>query len=194
MMLILKPRGPGNWAPVTMALEGKRVGVVGAGASAIQIVPRVAEVAEELVVFQRSAAHLVPREDRPYTDAERRRFARDPESLKAARAEMFWSMEANYAQRRMVPGIIDEARSAALGHLAAQVPDAALRAQLTPDYEIGCKRVLISNEYFPAFGRSNVHLETSALERFDGGTAVAASGVEYDLDVVILATVRRQLI
>lgn len=169
-------------------LEGKRVGVVGAGASALQIVPRVAEVASEVVVFQRSAAYVIPRQDRPYTDAERRRFARVPGAIEAERAEMFWGMEANFAQRRMVPDAIAQARDFALGHLASQVADAGLRARLTPDYEIGCKRVLISNEYFPSFVRANVQLETSALDRFEGDRAIAASGGEYELDVVILAT------
>lgn len=176
-----------QWNP-DVDLAGKRVGVAGAGASAIQIVPRMAETAAEVVVFQRSAAYVVPRADRPYRDSERRRFARVPGAIEAERAAMFWEMEANFAQRRMVPGAIDQAREVALGHLAAQVADPELRAQLTPDYEIGCKRVLISNEYFPAFTRENVHLETSALAGFEGDRVLAASGEEYELDVVILAT------
>ncbi|GAA1466410.1 flavin-containing monooxygenase [Microbacterium thalassium] len=176
-----------QWDP-SAQIEGKRVGVVGAGASAIQIVPRMAEAASEVVVFQRSAAYVIPREDRPYTDAERRRFARVPGAIAAEREEMFWANEANFAQRRMVEGAIDQAKDLALGHLADQVADPELRAALTPDYEIGCKRVLISNEYFPSFTKPNVTLETSALSHFDGTHAVAASGEAYELDVVVLAT------
>lgn len=176
-----------QWDP-SADLRGKRVGVVGTGASALQIIPRMAEMADEVVVFQRSACYVVPRADRPYTDAERRRFARDPEAITEAREQMFWDMEANFAQRRMVPEKLAEGKAMALGHLADQVADPELRAKLTPDYEIGCKRVLISNEYFPAFLRPNVTLETSGFKEFADGKAVATSGNAYELDALIMAT------
>ena len=170
------------------ALEGKRIGVVGSGASAIQIVPEMAKIASELVVFQRSAPYMIPRPDRAYTEGEKRLFARDPEAVPALRDELFWGGEFNFSQRRNVPRFVNEARKMALGHLAAQVADEDLRAKLTPNYEIGCKRVLISNEYFPALQRPNATLEASALKSVDGGRVTAASGAEYDLDVLIFAT------
>lgn len=172
----------------TADLTGKRIGVVGSGASALQIIPRMAEVASELVVFQRSAAYVVPRPDREYTDSERRQFARDPQTITETREQMFWEMEANFAQRRMVPAKIKEGIDMALGHLANQVADPELRAKLTPDYSLGCKRVLISNEYFPTFLKPNVTLETSAFKEFKDGKAVAVSGNEYDVDVLVMAT------
>lgn len=172
----------------SVSLEGKRVGVVGSGASAIQIVPELAKTASELVVFQRSAPYIVPRPDRAYSEAEKRTFARLPESMDALRSEIFWGGEYMYAQRRAVPTFVAEARNMALGHLADQVPDAALREKLTPNYEIGCKRVLIANNYFPVFNEDHVTLETSALATVDGSKAKAVSGNEYDLDILIFAT------
>lgn len=169
-------------------LEGKRIGVVGSGASAIQIVPQMQKIASELVVFQRTAPYMIPRLDRAFSEGERRLLARDPESLEALRSEIFWLGEFNFAQRRNIDRYIDEAKKFALDHLEAQVPDPELRAKLTPPYEIGCKRVLISNEYYPAVAAPNATLEASALARIDGGTAYGASGKGYDLDVLVFAT------
>lgn len=169
-------------------LDGKRIGVVGTGASAIQIIPQMAERASHLVVFQRSAPYLIPRPDRPYTDGEIRRFQRDPEAIPELRSDMFWGMENNYAQRRRIPRYIDEARTQSLKYLADSVPDETLRTKLTPDYEIGCKRVLISNDYYPTFLRPHVSLEPSALASIDGSSAISADGQRFDLDVLIFAT------
>ncbi|HEY0276478.1 MAG TPA: NAD(P)/FAD-dependent oxidoreductase [Paenirhodobacter sp.] len=171
-----------------VALEGKRIGVVGSGASAIQIVPEMAKRASEMVVFQRSAPYMIPRPDRAYSEGEKRLFSRDPEAIPALRDELFWGGEFNFSQRRNVPRFVNEARTMALGHLAAQVPDDDLRAKLTPNYQIGCKRVLISNEYYPALQRPNVTLEASALQAVEGGTVIAASGGRHDLDVLVFAT------
>ncbi|MCS0601399.1 NAD(P)/FAD-dependent oxidoreductase [Streptomyces sp. LP11] len=169
-------------------LAGKRVAVVGSGASAVQIVPEVAEAAAEVVVFQRSAPYVVPRPDRAYTDTEKRVFRRDPEAVPAHRAEIFWYLEAGYAARRAAPHQLAEAKAAARAHLERQVADPELRAALTPDYELGCKRVLISDTYYPALTRDHVRLEPSALAQLEPGTAVAASGARHAVDVVVLCT------
>ena len=169
-------------------LTGKRVAVVGSGASAIQIVPRLAEVAAEVVVLQRSAPYIVPRDERRYTDAERSLFRRLPDELDDYRAELFWKAEEAFAQRSGDPASTDRARRRALGHLAAQVPDPVIRELLTPDYEIGCKRVLISNDYYPAFSLPHVRLERSALAGVDGGTLITANGARHEVDVAVLAT------
>lgn len=169
-------------------LQGKRIGVVGSGASAIQIVPELARLASSMVVFQRSAPYLIPRANRSYTAAEKRLFARDPSLMHKLRADLFWTGETNFAQRRNVPRFVREAKDMALSHLHDQVADPALRAKLTPDYEIGCKRVLISNDYYPALTRDNVQLEASALARVEGNTAISADGRRYELDVLVCAT------
>lgn len=172
----------------SVSLEGKRIGIVGSGASAIQIVPELTKVAKELVVFQRSAPYIIPRPDRAYTEAEKRTFARLPETMEKLREDIFWFGESMFAQRRNVPTAVAEARNMALTHLADQVPDEELRAKLTPNYEIGCKRVLIANNYYPSFNQDHVTLETSALASVDGGKAIAVSGNAYDVDILVFAT------
>lgn len=169
-------------------LTGKRIGVVGTGASAIQIIPQMQQVASELVVFMRNAPYMIPRPDREYTEAEKRQFARDPELIAQTRSEFFWGMENNYAQRRRVPKFINEGKGVSLQYLADSIPEGELREKLTPRYELGCKRVLISNDFYPAFLQPNVTLEASALASVNGNTAISADGNEYELDVLIFAT------
>lgn len=169
-------------------LKGKRIGVVGSGASAIQVVPEMAGLASELVVFQRSAPYVIPRANRRYTEAEKRLFARDPSLMDKLRADLFWTGEYNFAQRRNVPRFVREAKEMALAHLRSQIEDPQLRAALTPDYEIGCKRVLISNDYLPTLTRENVRLEASALARVEGNAAISARGARHELDVLVCAT------
>ncbi len=167
---------------------GRRVAVVGTGASAVQVVPRLAERAAALTVFQRSAPWVVPRGDRAYSPAERAAFAADPGRAAAERAEVFAQMEQGIEARRAVPAAVAALRGRALAHLAAQVADPALRAALTPDYEVGCKRVLLSDEFYPALQRPGVALVPAALERLEGRTAVGADGSRHEVDVLVLAT------
>ena len=170
------------------SLAGRRVGIVGTGASAAQIAPQLAGRASELVVFQRSAPWVVPRGDRAYTEDERRRFREDPESVQALREQLFSDAELAVGQRKRAHPDIDQIRQRALDHLAAQVPDPRLRELLTPAYEIGCKRILLSDDFYPALSRSDVVLEPSPLARLDGNLAVAAGGARYSLDALVLAT------
>lgn len=169
-------------------LEGKRIGVVGSGASAIQIIPEMQKCASEMIVFQRSAPYMIPRPDRAYTAGEIRLCQRDPSVIDDMRSEIFWAGEFNFAQRRNIPRFLNEAKTLALGHLDNHIKDPDLRAKLTPDYEIGCKRLLISNTYYPAISADNTTLEASALASVEGGKAIAASGEAYDVDVLVFAT------
>jgi cation diffusion facilitator CzcD-associated flavoprotein CzcO len=169
-------------------LDSRKVGVVGSGASAIQIVPAIASRVDELVMFQRTAPYVVPREDFEFTEVQKRLFGRDPETQMELRQNIFWMAEQGFAARRMVPGYLEESRQMALDHLAAQISDPELRNIMTPDYEIGCKRVLRSDDFYPALMRDNVTVEPSALARVDNGRPVSASGKPFDLDVLILAT------
>jgi cation diffusion facilitator CzcD-associated flavoprotein CzcO len=169
-------------------LAGKRIGVVGTGASAAQLVPRLAQTAKRVVVFQRSAPYVVPRPDRRYSDEEQLAFELMPSSRESLRDDLFWGAETAFAERMRVPGVIDRLRERALGHLRAHVADPALRAAATPDYEIGCKRVVISNDYYPAIASPAVTLEPSALAEIDGQVARAANGSAHELDVLVFAT------
>ncbi|NAZ86433.1 flavin-containing monooxygenase [Kineococcus indalonis] len=171
-----------------VAWDGARVGVVGAGASAVQVVPQLARRAARLTVFARSAPWVVPRGDRAYSPAERARFAADPAAARRLREDVFAQMETGIAARHREPGELARLRARALEHLAAQVPDPALRAALTPDYEVGCKRVLLSDDFYPALQRPGVRWVPSALRRVQGRTAVAADGTRAELDALVLAT------
>jgi cation diffusion facilitator CzcD-associated flavoprotein CzcO len=174
--------------PADLDLAGRRVGVVGTGASAVQLVPRLAEQAAHVVVFQRTAPWIVPRDDRPYSAAETRAFERDPASRERLRDRLFWRSETGFAERAGDPGAIGLLRERASGHLRAQVDDETLRALLTPHYEIGCKRVLLSDDYYPALASPHVTLEPSALASVDGARATAVSGARHGLDVLVFAT------
>jgi cation diffusion facilitator CzcD-associated flavoprotein CzcO len=158
-------------------LTGLRVGVVGTGASAVQLLPHVAAEAAETIVFQRTPAWVLPREGdsaAPATERSRGDLAAEAESLYAARIHDSEAAGALAAR--------------ALTHLRRQVPDPLLREQLTPDYEIGCKRAVFSDDYFPTLQLPQVTLEPSALARVDGSAAIAASGRSYALDAIVFAT------
>jgi cation diffusion facilitator CzcD-associated flavoprotein CzcO len=172
----------------SLPLEGKRIGVVGTGASAIQLIPELAGLASELVVFQRSAPYVMPRQDHAFTDAEKRRFRRDRRSMDALREQIFWDNDSDFAARSLVPPYVEAARTKALEHLRSQVPEAGLRSKLTPNYEIGCKRILLSDNYYPALRRPNVTVETSAVHRVEGSTVHSAAGHAYDVDLLVFAT------
>ncbi len=174
--------------PEGASVAGARVGVVGTGASAVQLLPHVVREAADVVVFQRSAPYVVPRRDRVYSREERELFARDPDALPELRSRLFWRAEEAFPQRLGAPGRIDALRDLARSHLESHVADPVLRAALTPDYEIGCKRVLLSDDYYAALQEPHVRLEPSALERVEGLRAIAASGRAHELDVLVFAT------
>ncbi|MGH8981281.1 MAG: flavin-containing monooxygenase [Acidimicrobiales bacterium] len=180
-----------------VSLVGKRVGLVGTGASAIQILPRLATEASEVVVFQRSAPYVLPRGDRRYSREEMERFAADPATITALRDELFAEAERNIGARQRRHPDIDVLHQRALDHLFTSVRDARLRRVLTPDYEIGCKRILFSDDYYSSLQLDHVHLEPTPLARIGHGSSgagdktrvvVAESGERYELDVLVFAT------
>jgi len=169
-------------------LAGRRIGVVGTGASAIQIVPALARTAAHVTLFQRTPAWIVPRGGDAYSDADRARFAAHPEALEALRADLYAEGEERFASRSGDSAAAAEAEAIARAHLEAQIADHALRALLTPDYAFGCKRVLLSDEFYPAVASEAVTLVPAAVDRIDGATVVAADGSHHDLDALVLAT------
>ncbi|GAA1480876.1 NAD(P)/FAD-dependent oxidoreductase [Gordonia sinesedis] len=170
-----------------VSLDGARIGVVGTGASAIQLVPQLAPKAEELVLFSRTPPYVVPREDRAYTAAERARML-DPDTAHTERERLLREADTAFRQRLGLAPDIDEIRERAASHLRRQVADPRLRRVLTPDYEIGCKRILLSDDFYPAIQRPNVVVEPSALDSVVESKARAQSGHTYDLDVLVMAT------
>lgn len=171
----------------SITLEGLRVAVVGTGASAVQLVPELARTAASVTLFQRTPAWIVPRGGEVYDDDDHARFAQ-PGTLARIRAKLYGEGEARFASRSGDARAAARARQSAIDHLAAQVPDPALRALLTPDYDFGCKRVLLSDTFYPAVASDAVTLEPSALGGVDGGTLVAESGARYEADALVLAT------
>jgi cation diffusion facilitator CzcD-associated flavoprotein CzcO len=168
-------------------LAGERVAVVGTGASAIQFIPEIQPRVGRLTVYQRTPAWVVPRRNRPISAAERAWCRRFPSLLKLWRLRLFLSRELLGLAFRH-PRLMRAARMAALRHLHAAVADPVLRAKLTPDYEIGCKRILLSNDYYPALTRPNVELVTDRIAEVRERSIVTADGTERPADTIVYGT------
>lgn len=168
-------------------VTGKRVAVIGTGASAVQIIPAIAPIVEKLVVFQRTSAWVTPRLDKAFTEKEHRRWKAFPFLLRWQREKIYWINEFTGL------GFIGKERinklmlSYAKRRIEKQVKDPELRKKLTPAYKIGCKRILKSDDYYPAFNQPHVTLVTDAIERFVP-EGIVAGGVTYPLDAVVHAT------
>ncbi|MCC5950534.1 MAG: NAD(P)/FAD-dependent oxidoreductase [Acidimicrobiia bacterium] len=169
-------------------LRGERVAVVGTGASAIQFVPRIQPLVDHLTVFQRSAPWIVPRPDRPIGERTKARYRRYPLLQKAARTAIYWNRELLVFGLAKHPRLMRLPEKVARTHLEQQVTDPALRAALTPDYAIGCKRILLSDEYYPALTRPNVDLVTDAVAEVREHSIVTRSGSEHAVDTIIWGT------
>lgn len=168
-------------------LTGRRVAVIGTGASAVQFVPHVAMAAERLYVFQRTAPWVLPRADRPIGRHERRLYRAVPGAQRLARAAVYWGREAA-AIAFLRPALMRLGQSVARGHLHRSIADPALRAALTPNYTMGCKRVLLSNDYYPALVRPNVEVVTERIERVRPDGIVTGDGRVRAADTLIFGT------
>jgi cation diffusion facilitator CzcD-associated flavoprotein CzcO len=169
-------------------LDGKRVAVVGTGASAIQIVPEIQPTAAHLMLFQRTPAWVLPRRDRIITGREKWIYRHFPPAQRLARLGNYLAREPAFAAFVARPGMLKAAQRIAARHLARSVADPALRAKLTPRYVMGCKRILLSSDFYPALTRPNVEVVATGLARVDGRTVIAGDGTARDVDVIILAT------
>ena len=168
-------------------LAGRRVAVVGTGASAVQFVPQIQPQVERLTVFQRTAQWVLPKADRGITPAEQALYRRLPLTQRALREAMYLGFElGGFAQRH--PRAIAGLQRIAARHLRRSVPDAALRRALTPDHVLGCKRMLFSNDWYRALTRENVELAPHAVASVTAGGVVGADGVERSADTLILGT------
>ncbi|WP_019929246.1 NAD(P)/FAD-dependent oxidoreductase [Nocardia sp. BMG111209] len=169
-------------------LAGKRVAVIGTGASAIQIVPSIAPRVARLDVYQRTAPWLLPRMDRPYTRPERLAFRYLPGVQRLSRTAIYAARESQVVGLAKFPPAMLALELIARAKLRREVPDPALRAKVTPNFRIGCKRMLISNDYYPALGRDNVDLITDGIREIRAGSIVAADGTEREVDAIVVAT------
>ncbi|MDP8981191.1 MAG: NAD(P)/FAD-dependent oxidoreductase [Acidobacteriota bacterium] len=173
----------------SVSLEGRRVGVLGCAASAVQLIPEVAKVAAHLTVFQRTPNWLLPRLDREITEEEMALLVTAPHVAELQRELIYQNADHLFWQAfSWTP----EGRAAftrqSRMHLEAQVASPELRQKLTPAYPVGCKRILFADDYYPALQQSNVALETAAIERITPRGVRTRDGVEHALDVLVYAT------
>ncbi|MGO8994265.1 MAG: flavin-containing monooxygenase [Polyangiaceae bacterium] len=169
-------------------LRGRNVAVIGTGASAAQFIPRIAPLAGKLSVFQRSANWVFPRGDRAYRDVERWVFARLPAIERLHRRGIYLSLEARFYSLVQDSFMSRFTEWMARRHLNAQIANPALRAALTPDYPVGCKRIVISDDYYPTLERPNVALVTSPIDRVTEDALVTQDGARHPADTIIFGT------
>ncbi|HEV7523443.1 MAG TPA: NAD(P)/FAD-dependent oxidoreductase [Acidimicrobiia bacterium] len=166
-------------------LGRERVAVVGSAASAVQFVPEIAPRVEQLHVFQRTPNWVLPKLDTPYTAEELDRFRTDPNAILEERA-LVWDRLDGFITFSN-PRAVSKAQEWGVENIAA-VDDEALRRRLTPDFPHGCKRPLVSNEWYPTFNRPNVELVTEPIERITADAVVTVDGAQRPVDTVVLAT------
>lgn len=169
-------------------LTGKRVAVLGTGASAIQFVPRIAARTARLTVFQRSAPYVLPKRDRPYSRQTKAVYARMPGALRASRWANYWNNEVRTLGFNTEPRLLAGHLLRYRRHLRRAVADPALRARLTPADPMGCKRVLISSDWYPALQLPQVELCTDRVVRVRAHSVVTADGTEREIDTLVLGT------
>jgi len=169
-------------------LSGKRVAVVGTGASAVQFVPAIAPVAAHVSVFQRTPPWVVPRSNPPISARRRAWYRRVPALQRLARAKTFWARELYALALTRHTRWLERGEQLARRHLDAQVPDPALRALCTPDYAFGCKRVLLSDDWYPTLSRPDVDLVPHAVRAVTPDGVVDDTGTHHPADVLIFGT------
>src|SRR5215472_5239152 len=169
-------------------ISDKRVAVIGTGASAIQFVPEIAKAAAQVDVYQRSAPYVLPKPDRTYSRVQQAVFDRLPLVRRADRLWIFLRGELLTSGFVVSPKLLATPMRMWRRQLDRQITDQELREQCVPGYVMGCKRVLFSNEWYPALARANVDLVTEPIERIAAGGVVAAGGRLREADVIIYGT------
>ena len=169
-------------------LTGKRVAVIGTGASAIQFVPQIVPQVASLALFQRSAPYVVPKDDREYDANKRARLSRFSWLHQLDRVWQYCTHEVRALGFVYFPALVKRSEKTALRHLRKQIEDPEKRAALTPDYPMGCKRILISNNYYPALANDKVSLVTESIERVVPEGIQTRDGVVHPADVLIYGT------
>lgn len=176
-----------HW-PQDYDFSDKHVAVVGTGASAIQFIPHLARSAKRLTVFQRTPPWVLAKPNRRYTGFEKWLFAKLPFFGRLERRKIYWNLEWRFAalsQGSMIRPLFDLVCNT---YRRMAVKDPALRAQLTPNYPLGCNRILLTSDYFPALSRDNVDLVTEAVSEITAGGLVSKSGKTVDADTIVFGT------
>lgn len=169
-------------------LAGRDVAVIGTAASALQLIPEIVDKVKSLTVFQRTPNWVMPREDEPYSAGQKTRFKKFDLLRKLHRLMIYLSYEMRFPLFRQSKLLQAWSQRMGRKHLEEQVPDPELRAKLTPDYPVGCKRILGSNDYYPALQKDNVTLVTDAISQITEDAVVDAAGTAHTVDTIIYAT------
>ena len=173
----------------SLHLAGRNVAVIGTGASAIQVVPAIAEEVASMTVFQRTPPWIVPKFDRAFDAGDHHRFRRFPWVRRMLRNRLFWMHEKRATGfTRQNADALAKTEALCRKQLERQVKDPELRAKLTPTYKVGCKRLIISSDYYPALQKPGVTLETAPIARVEPDAIVTADGVRHVVDTIILGT------
>ena len=169
-------------------LDDKRVAVIGSGASAIQFVPAIAPKVAHLSYFQRTPPWVVPKMDRPVRPEERADFAANPWRQRMARTKLYWTLEARFLAFKFKPEWMNLVAKVGKHRIRKHIKDPVLQAKLTPDYTPGCKRLLISNEYYPTLARTNVEVVTEGIERVVPQGVLTKDGRLHEVDAIVFGT------
>ncbi|ADJ49398.1 flavin-binding monooxygenase-like protein [Amycolatopsis mediterranei S699] len=169
-------------------LAGKKVAVIGTGASAVQFVPKIAPEVAELTLFQRTPPWIMPKADHEMSGRTRALFKAFPPAQRAYRTLLYWLLEARAIGFNGQSWVMKLGQRLAKRHVDRAITDPALRRKVTPDYTMGCKRVLISNDYYPALARDNVDVVTEGVREVRARSVVDTAGVEHEADVLIYGT------
>jgi cation diffusion facilitator CzcD-associated flavoprotein CzcO len=172
-----------GWQPA-----GRRVAVIGTGASAIQIVPELQPEVEHLTLFQRTPAYVLPHNNRPVTRAEKVAYKYLPATQRAARTATYWQRELLALGFVFRPQLLLRAEALWRSHMERAITDPDTRRRLTPGYRLGCKRVLLSNDFYPALAAANTSLVTEKITEFTADAIVTADGTRHPVDTVVFAT------
>ena len=169
-------------------LEGKKVAVIGTGASAIQFVPQIVPKVGRLDLYQRTPPWIMPKPDRAITSAERALFKYAPKTQEAMRNAIYLQLESRVLGFVVNPQIMKLAELQARRHIRQSIKDPALRKKVTPDYTFGCKRVLISNDYLPSLAQPNVDVITHGIKEVRANSIIGDDGQERQVDAIIFGT------
>jgi cation diffusion facilitator CzcD-associated flavoprotein CzcO len=169
-------------------LTGERVAVIGTGASAIQFVPKIQPKVGRLHLFQRTPSWVMPDPDRPLTNFEHRLFERVPAAQRAMRGLVYVLMEGTVLMTMVDKRLAKGMESIARRHLRSQVRDPELRRKLTPRYTIGCKRITMSDTYYPALAQPNAEVVTDGIREIRARSIVTSDGTEREVDTIVLGT------
>ena len=176
--------------PEGLGLAGKKVGVVGTGSTAIQIVAAAVDEVEKMELFQRTAQWVIPMENVIFSEEDKKGFRSDDAGILEIRKEVRTQFVDGFANVLVDADnpIIGAMHAACEQALQEGVADPELRAKLTPDYRAGCKRLIMSHDFYPAISKPNADVVTDAIERFEAKGIRTADGELHELDVVVLAT------